>query len=497
MASYMPGTEDRKVHWRRLRSNMAAVVLARLVVPLLNVALVVLIARSGGAASLGEYTFLISLFVLLEQLKSFGLPMLIVRDVARDESSALSKHASLVRLGVYGAVAGVPILTGVAMCSGMASFDLLIAALCISLGLFPSAYIVANDSLFLAIGRASLSTSVALVENTARLVLSLSAVSLFDGGLIALAVIYAVTRLGAAAAQAWLIHFRLNLALAPEDKRISRALLRQAPAALAIYVAPIVLFRMDIVVLGIFGTPSDTGVYSAAARLISTAMIVPDGLLTATFVTMSRFSGHGDLDGFSLLFSRTLQLISFGLVPATIIGVWVAPTAISLLYGDRWSTSVAVLRILIWTLAPFALARAMGDALVALGRQAEVARIILATTAVTVPAYVFLIHQLGAVGAAWGFVFSAAFICTLCLRACSRERTLARLTPVSETFAPWLICLALQQVSDSLGSLAISSATSIVSILALVSAALFRRRVTFPHCTAPGPTVARVEESTV
>src|SRR6476659_3117196 len=106
----MPGTSDRTINWRRLKANMAAVVLARLVVPLLKIALVVSIARSRGAGSLGEYTFLITVFVLLEQLKSFGLPMLIVRDVARDENAALSNHASLVRLGLYGAVAGVPIL---------------------------------------------------------------------------------------------------------------------------------------------------------------------------------------------------------------------------------------------------------------------------------------------------------------------------------------------------------------------------------------------------
>ena len=430
----MPRTSDRKIHWRRLKANMAAVVLARLVVPLLNIAVVVSIARSSGAGSLGEYTFLITVFVLLEQLKSFGLPMLIVRDVAKDENAALSNHASLVRLGLYGAVAGVPVLVAAAMSSGMASNELLIASICISLGLFPSAHIVANDSLFLAIGRAPLSTSVALIENTARLGLSLLAVALFNGGLIALGIVYALTRLGAALAQSWIIHFYLRLPVEPENKVLTKNLLRQAPVALAIYVAPIVLFRMDIVILGMFGTPQDTGIYSAAARLISTAMIVPDGLLTATFVTLSRFAGDGDLDGLSLLFSRTLRIICFGLVPASVVGGWLAPFAISVLYGDKWSTSVAVLRILIWTLAPFALSRAMGDALVALGRQAEVARIIVVTAAISVPAYIVLILALGAVGAAWGFVFSAGVTCVLCLHACGRERTLARLTAVAALF---------------------------------------------------------------
>ena len=493
----MTKTQGRGTHWRRLKANMAAVVLARLVVPLLNIALVVSIARNGGAGSLGEYTFLITVFVLLEQLKSFGLPMLVVRDVARDEKSALSRHASLVRLGLYGAVVGLPILLGAAVSSGMASQELLIASLCISLGLFPSAYIVANDSLFLAIGRAALSTSVALAENSARLAFSLVAVALFGGGLIALAVVYSITRFGAAFAQAWIIHFYLKLPVEGENKSLTRSLLRQAPVALAVYVAPIVLFRMDIVILGIFGTPQDTGIYSAAARLISTAMIVPDGLLTATFVTMSRFAGEGDTEGLSLLFGRTLRVICFGIIPASIVGACLAPIAISVLYGDKWGTSVAVLRVLIWTLAPFAFSRAMGDALVALGRQSEVARIILTTAAVSVPAYILLIRELGAVGAAWGFVFSAGLICVLCLHACGRERTLARLANVGETLAPWLICLSLQQLSDALPSFAISSAIRIMSVAILGAILLFRWHTWEATFARPVQTVATGEDSTV
>jgi O-antigen/teichoic acid export membrane protein len=497
MTSPVTAVENRTTHWRRLRANMTAVVLARLVVPVLNVALVVLIARNGGASSLGEYTFLITVFVLLEQLKSLGLPMLMVRDVARDEDSALSKHSSLVRLGLYGAVVGASLLPAAAMLSGMASTELLIASLCISCGLFPSAYIVANDSLFLAIGRASLSTSVALMENTARMALSLSALALFDGGLVALAIIYSATRFGAAAAQAWLIRSRLNLRLPPEDKRASRALLRHAPVALAVYIAPIVLFRMDVVILGILGTPSDTGVYSAAARLVSMAMIVPDGLLTATFVTLSRFAGNGDTQGLSVLFSRTLRTICFVLVPATILGVWIAPVSITLLYGAKWSHSVAVLRVLIWTLAPFALSRAMGDALVALGRQAEVARIILITMAATVPAYAFLIYTSGAIGAAWGFVFSATLICILCLRTCRRERTLAQLTSFDATLAPWLICFGLQQAAEASGSGAMSSAVSIASIAALTAVGLLGRVAPARSIPNSIPAIAAVEETTI
>jgi O-antigen/teichoic acid export membrane protein len=327
--------------------------------------------------------------------------------------------------------------------------------------------------------------------------LSLAAVALFGGGLVALAVIYSATRFGAAAAQAWLIRFRVNLKLAPEDKQVTRALLRQAPVALAIYVAPIVLFRMDVVVLGILGTSNDTGVYSAAARLVSMAMIVPDGLLTATFVTLSRFAGNGDLEGLSLLFSRTVRMICFVLVPATILGVCLAPFSIGVLYGDKWSKSVAVLRILIWTLAPFALSRAMGDALVALGRQAEVARIILITMAASVPAYAFLIYTSGPIGAAWGFVFSAAFICVLCLRTCRQERTLARLTSFRTTLAPWLICFGLQQAADAPGATAISSGVSIALIAALTGVGLLGRVMRAPDIPASLPSIAAVEETTV
>src|SRR5690242_20938490 len=62
-------TEDvqDRVGWRTLRSNASAVLAARLLVPVCNVLLVVTIARIQGAALLGQYTLLVTLFLRSEE----------------------------------------------------------------------------------------------------------------------------------------------------------------------------------------------------------------------------------------------------------------------------------------------------------------------------------------------------------------------------------------------------------------------------------------------
>src|SRR5581483_8073755 len=144
-----------------LSANALAVTAARLLVPALNLALVVGIARLGGVESLGSYTVLVTLFLILENVKTLGLTSMLVRDVAADAHAALAVYSSLVRISLIGAVLCVPIMVGGAtFANGVHPASVLPASI-MAFGLFPSAYALVNDALFLALGRARYSTAIA------------------------------------------------------------------------------------------------------------------------------------------------------------------------------------------------------------------------------------------------------------------------------------------------------------------------------------------------
>jgi O-antigen/teichoic acid export membrane protein len=446
--------------WHSLKANAAAVLGARLFVPTLNVVLIVAIARLGGAAPLGQYTLLTTLFVLCENLKSLGLTAQMVRDVARDETKAVVQYRSLVRIGLWGALVTAPLIFIVASCTNTALRSLTLPALIICVGLVPSAYALANDALFLALGRAHLTMYVTLAENLLRLALSIIAVSFWGGGIFALCAIYAASRAFAALIQEFLIRRHLRLVFRPYDRAITESMLRSAPAFATVFVVPLILFRMDVILLGIMTSDYEVGVYSAAMRLITVCLILPDGVMTATFALLSKLAGARTGNDFRHLVDRTVQCVAALMMPLTMAGALLAPVLLRILYGAKFDSAIPVMQILMWVLVPFGVNRALGDAMVARGEQGAVARIVLINLAISPVLYLILIPRLGLNGAAWSFLFSVLGCCVLsAIVATHRSR-------IASAFMVWVALVA--AVIGSIG-FAIAGSTSARTISSLAA----------------------------
>lgn len=391
--------------------NAVSMLGARLAVPLLNVALVVSVARVLGVSQLGQYTLLTTLFLLWENLKALGLPTLMVREIARDGDSGLVYYRGLVRIGLGGASVGIAAAVAIFWMAGRSS--LLLPALVLSLGLLPSAYVLANDALFLALGQARHSVKIAFVENSVRLAASLLAVLVFRRGILSLCVAYAVTRALAALAGAFVIRRNLGLTLPPSTPTVIWTMLRRAPAFVVIFAFPIVLFRMDVVLLGNLKDDYEVGLYSAAIRLIAVCLLIPDSLMTATFSALSNLSGSATLVEFRELVRRALHWVTLLLLPIAIVGFFAAPVIVRLVYGPNFSSAIPIFQVLVWGLVPFGINRVLGDSLVAQGKQSTVASIVLCALLLSSGIYVLLIRRNGAIGTAWGFVLSIFLMCLL------------------------------------------------------------------------------------
>lgn len=414
------------IRYRSLRSNALSVLTARLAVPVLNLALVVSIARRLGIVELGQYTLLVTAFLLLENLKSLGLPTLLVREVARDRANAGAYYRGLIRIGLVGASV---CLLGMLLTSRW-FFDsaMLVPMIVVLIGLFPSAYVLANDSVCLALGNAQYSALITTAENMVRLVLSLASILVFHRGVLSLMIVYAVTRLGAAIAGGFVVRRKLKLIQGPAETPVTRAMLKSAPEFLTIFAFPILLFRLDVILLGMIGGDYAVGIYAVAIRLISVCLIIPDSLMSASFAFFSRATGAADQNEFHVLVQRSIRWMALLLFPVTLGGLLLGPAAIHLLFGHRFDASTEVLKVLVWALVPFAVNRAMGDALVARGYQRTVAKLIAFTLLCSVPFYLFAIPAYGATGAAWGLVFSVGLLCGLtALQAVVRVRIAEKL----------------------------------------------------------------------
>ncbi len=415
----MNGSTTTTPRWQSLQVNALSTLLARLLVPALNVVLVMAIARTGGAASLGQYTLLVTIFVLCENIKSLGLPALTVREIAARGPEAFGYYAGLVRIGLAGAA-----MTGAAMIAASTwlephAREFQSATAVLALGLFPSAYAMAGDALFLGIGRATYTLWLAFLENVLRLFGSLFVIVFLHRGLLWLAVVYVATRLLAALTQQAIVRRVLAGSSTRPGTEVWREMMRRLPSFFVVFIVPLALLRLDIVILAALRGDSEVGIYSAAMRLLTVCLIVPDGIMTASFATLSKLAGAQDRRAFNTLIDQTIAWLSATLLPLSVTLALLASFATSLLFGARFAAAAGPARTLAFSLLPFAINRAMGDAMVARGRQRAVAAIILGNFGLDAALYYGGVRWFGVEGAAWAFYLSILVFCltSLCVAA--------------------------------------------------------------------------------
>jgi O-antigen/teichoic acid export membrane protein len=388
---------------------------------------------------LGQYSFLVTLFVLAENLKSCGLTSFLTREVARQGSPALVYYPSLVRFGLVGALAMAAVLVAVTAAASH-SAEMVQAALVISAGLFPSAFCLAGDALFLALQKSQYSMYITVGENVLRLMVSLAVVLAGFRGVLPLAVVYAATRGLAAFVQQRVIRRHSEIVIPAYSPEAMRNLVRHAPSFLVVFVAPLLLFKMDVVLLGSLAGDYQLGLYSAAMRLIAVYLIVPDGIMTATFVLLSKYAGAGAWPEFRRLAARTAHYLSLGLLPVTLGTCFLAPWLLRLLFGRKFDSAIPMLQILAFALTPYAMCRALGDTLIARQKQTRLAVVIVTSIALSSVAYVVSIRLYGAQGASWAFLISTMIVVILTAREILVSQTLP-LHSVLSALLPNLLCL--------------------------------------------------------
>jgi O-antigen/teichoic acid export membrane protein len=417
----MTAAPERSFAW-----NATALSAAQLGAPVLNAALIITLARQAGPEILGTYSLLVTAFMVVDQLRLFGLQRFVTREVASGRADALDQLRGFLAVADLGGAAGIAIFLAYGLAVGAPP----LAVLWFAAGLLPSARIWGHDAVFLARGRADFTTRVVAAESSLRVAASLGVLWWRGPDLAALAAVYATARALAALLGR---HYRRRLVgpgRAYRDWRLARTMVLHAPAFFAVTALPLLLLRADLLVVGAFAAGRDVGLYGAATRLVSIALMLPDGMMLAIFAHLSRAADAAT--------RRRVVAVVFAagilvLVPAAAAVTWYSAPAASLVYGSAFTDAGGYLRWLIWSVPLFILCRALGDALIANGQERRLALVILTTVGASVPAYAVLTLRYGAVGAAMAYLVSLAVL--LLLSAAAWRPSWPRLSPLRTALA--------------------------------------------------------------
>ena len=166
----------------------------------------------------------------------------------------------------------------------------------------------------------------------------------------------------------------------------------------------------DILLLSLFRSQTEVGLYGVAYRVIDILTVIPTMFMGLLLPSLTLAWTNGDHEQFRSRLSRTFDLFMVFVIPviagAQILGVQL----IELIAGQGYEQGGAVLKVLILALFGVFVGTLFGHLVVALNKQRAMILGYAATAAVTLAGYLYVIPRFGMYGAAWMTVFSEALI---------------------------------------------------------------------------------------
>jgi O-antigen/teichoic acid export membrane protein len=378
--------------------------------PVFSMLLVLAISRLRGMEMLGQYSLVMTVFVVGQSCGSLGLPVIVTREVARARELAARYlvNASLVAVAVVAAALAVvlPAAWGVATES-----DMRVAVSLTLLSLLPSAVIANGEAVLLAFGRADDSVRVALGENAARAGVG-TIVVLLGFGIVGIATVLLVLRVAASVVLVAALRRRGVALSARVDRGLCRSLLAELPVVGTIPIVNQLYARSDVFLLTWLGTWRDVGLYSAGLRLVDVARTVPAAYGRALYPVLARMHAVGAVE-FGEHARRALRQVVVLVTPMIVVLAGLAPVLVTGIFGPDAAGGEASLAVLAWTLIPVGIACVLAQVLFAAGRQAVDLRTNVVATVASVAANAVLIPRFGALGAAGAMLASMTLYAAL------------------------------------------------------------------------------------
>jgi O-antigen/teichoic acid export membrane protein len=401
---------------------------ADLVARILQYALLWIAARSLAQADYGDFTFGLSIGLMLAQVADFGLQLYTQRELARltipgaiarpyftDESHAARLIGGGLLLKGLLSLASMVILAGVVYFEPVGNKGaLLLVGFAAVLGTLLDYF----SYCFRALGRLQNEAKGLVIARATNLALGVGALIL-GGGVLGLAIAGdAAMLLGVG-----YLYSRLRKYIVPVwhvDRPYWRRVLAQ-PTAIGIgIVFSTVSFRVDNLLIPPIVGREALAAYNVAYKLFEPSQILPGVLLAATFPLIARAAAtekkEDDRPSHSLrsLLGQNLALLcGLGIAVTAVLFLLASPVT-RLLYGDLYTASVPMLRVLALAALPMYLNYMLTHTLIALDRPRLYALATLCALVVNVLINLALIPSLGAIGAAWATGLTEVALLVVC-----------------------------------------------------------------------------------
>jgi O-antigen/teichoic acid export membrane protein len=405
---------------QRVAKNTAALIVLRVVAPLLSMAVVLVVSRFLGTEALGRYTLAFSFLYFFNTVAPLGLNALVTRDGAADAGRLAGLLANALTLGTVASLVTTAVMMLLALHLGYDA-ETATTLVLMSVAILPSTACMLCEGAFAALERMEFLAVSTIAENLVKV----------GGGVALLVAGYGLPAVIAAAVVgrvvAALVSVRLLAGVGVPirlgfDRPVLRMLGREAPTFLMTAVFATLYWRIDIFMLSEMRPVEDVGLYGAAWRLLEIAIIVPQSFCYALYPRLASVLREAPGVPSRLGSAATRYLFAASLPVAVAITILAEPILVTL-YGVPFAVARGTLVTLIWTLVPYGWVRYHAYVLVAAGRQRVDLALNVLMAAVNVALNLMLIPAYSHLGAA------IATLASVCAYAAAQRLYLRRQLP--------------------------------------------------------------------
>jgi O-antigen/teichoic acid export membrane protein len=371
--------------------------LGQLVSIVLSLVSVPFMIRHLGDADYGRYMTVTSIIFILGGATEAGLTQLGIKRYAALENADRSHFLrALVGLRLALTVAGIAAAVALTAATGEPGVVVAGTAIC-GLGL---AFTLTQQTYAVSLTSQLRLGWVAGLDLISQAALAAITIALVVAGASLVPFFWATVGAGAVLLGATMVVMRGETGLRPRyDRALWGSVLAEVlPFALAAAVG-LVYFRLAVILMSYLADAHDTGIYSAAQRIVETVGAIPWLVVSAGFPILAR-AARDDTERLRYALQQLFD-VSVLLGGAVVVaGVSGAPFAIAVVAGPDFHASVGVLQILVCSqLLTFAIAT-WSSALLSLGAYRKILAANLGALATTAILSVALIGPLGPEGAA-------------------------------------------------------------------------------------------------
>jgi len=359
--------------------------------------MVIVLARYLGKGDYGRLTYALSFAGLFTFFWDFGLIRLITRDVAKDPSNAAITFSLRFELQITSCLAGFIVLLSYLILFEGSNLETYLVFI-ISITLIFNNLFSSFRSVFIAFEKAKYD---AFLNLTFRSILFLAILwAIYKQlGLIEISMILLVLSLLSLLCSWKLVEgkfFHLQFIKTPAS---FWPIVKDCfPIALIIAFTTFYLQFNKILLLKWKGEEA-VGIYGAVDTIVMTFLVISNSLVLATFPIISR-ENRVDKDKTFYIYKSVFKvLVSFGL-PIVLGGILLNREVVLLIYGNEFSESSEVLKILVWLTPLLFLTNFTGSCLIAIEKQKLLATICGFNSLLNLSLNLILIPTFGYVGAA-------------------------------------------------------------------------------------------------